>query len=136
MEQQALAKRKMDDMSLRLQQRRPQGEAGFTLVELLVVIVILGILAAIVVFAIGGVKDRGAQSTCKADTRALEAAEEAYFGSRSPGAYVAQGKVVAPGDLVEGGFLHGPPTLHTVTIGGTPVGSSYTVIDGGTCGTD
>ena len=108
MERQAPAKRKMDAMRLRLQQRRPQDEAGFTLVELLVVIVILGVLAAIVVFAIGGVKDRGAQSACKADSRALEAAEEAYFGSRSPGAYIAQGKVVAAGDLVESGFLHGP----------------------------
>lgn len=113
-----------------------QGSGGFTLVELLVVIVILGVLAAVVVFAVGGVKDRGAQSACKADTAALAAAEEAHFASTSPPRYTAQSTVAAAGDLVEKGYLHGPPTLHTVTIAGSPLGSTYTIVDGGTCGTD
>ena len=33
-------------------------DAGFTLIELLVVITILGILAAIVVFSVGGIRTR------------------------------------------------------------------------------
>ena len=39
--------------------KKRAGEGGFTLIELLIVIVILGILAAIVVFAVGGITDRG-----------------------------------------------------------------------------
>jgi len=55
------------------------GEGGFTLIELLIVIVILGILAAIVVFAVGGITDRGNTSACKSDVKTVEVAEEAYF---------------------------------------------------------
>src|SRR4051812_12283477 len=54
-------------------------EAGFTLVELLVVIVILGILAAIVVFAVGGITDKGNSAAKSTDTSVLQSAEEAVF---------------------------------------------------------
>ena len=40
-------------------------------------IVILGILAAIVVFAVGGISDRGKQSACKADQKSTQTAVEA-----------------------------------------------------------
>ena len=44
-----------------LQQLREarKNESGFTLIELLIVIVILGVLAAIVVFSVQGITDRG-----------------------------------------------------------------------------
>ena len=54
------------------------GAKGFTLIELLVVIVILGILAAVVVFAVGGIQDRGKDSACKTDARTLRTSVEAY----------------------------------------------------------
>src|SRR5689334_24626412 len=59
--------------------KKRTGEGGFTLIELLIVIVILGILAAIVVFAVGGITDRGKKSACKADRKTVEVAMEAYF---------------------------------------------------------
>ena len=56
-------------------------QKGFTLVELLVVIVILGILAAVVVFAVGGSTDKAQTSACKAERSAVETAVEAYRAS-------------------------------------------------------
>ena len=55
-----------------------KNDEGFTLIELLIVIVILGILATVVVFAVGGITNRGKQSACDADRSTLEVAIEAY----------------------------------------------------------
>ncbi|MEY2958304.1 MAG: hypothetical protein RLZZ01_872 [Actinomycetota bacterium] len=60
-----------------------QRDEGFTLIELLIVIVILGILAAVVVFAVGGITDRGNDSACAADKKTLEVAVEAYYAQAS-----------------------------------------------------
>ena len=54
-------------------------DQGFTLVELLIVIVILGILATIVVFAVRGITDQGQESSCKATAKTYEVAIEAYY---------------------------------------------------------
>ncbi len=54
-------------------------QSGFTLIELLIVIVILGVLAAIVVFAVSAFNKNGQQAACKADFKNVEIADEAYF---------------------------------------------------------
>ena len=46
-------------------------DKGFTLVELLIVIVILGILATVTVFAVRGITDQGQTSACAADQKTM-----------------------------------------------------------------
>jgi len=104
-----------------LEKKRGEAE-GFTLVELLVVIVILGILAAVVVFAVGGIGDKGQTSACKADKSALATAEEAYFANNNTGHYADET------DLVPA-FLHDVSSIHDITNNS----STYT-ITGGSCG--
>lgn len=58
--------------------RAGQRQGGFTLIELLVVIAILGILAAIVVFSVGGITDRGDKSACDSTSKTVATASEAY----------------------------------------------------------
>src|SRR5581483_1302265 len=102
------------------------GEGGFTLVELLVVIVILGILAAIVVFAVGGITDKGQTAACSTDKKAIQTAEEAYFAKN--GSYVSS-SVATPGPLVPN-YLHEASSLYTVTA----ASGTYTVAPiGSTC---
>ena len=59
------------------------GEGGFTLVELLVVIVILGVLAGVVVFAVGGISNNSVKSACAADVATIQTAEDAYFAQNN-----------------------------------------------------
>lgn len=54
-------------------------DRGFTLVELLIVIVILGILATVTVFAVRGITTRGKEASCETDKKTLEVAVEAYW---------------------------------------------------------
>jgi len=85
-------------------------DKGFTLVELLIVIVILGILATVTVFAVRGITDKGKTSACKADQKSLEVAVEAF---------IANGGSVADADeanLVPG-FLKSQVAGYNVTDG-------------------
>jgi general secretion pathway protein G len=77
-------------------------ESGFTLIELLIVIVILGILAGIVVFAVGGITDKGTVSACQTTRKTVETAVEAYYAQNS--SYPATVAALVPG------FLHDDPT--------------------------
>lgn len=70
-------------MKDKIRQYREQGSEGFTLIELLIVIVIIGILAAIVVFSVSGVTNNGAAAACKQTLNEAQTAVEAYYANNS-----------------------------------------------------
>lgn len=87
------------------------GERGFTLVELLVVVVVLGILSGIVLFGLARFRADAADAACKADLATVGLAADAY--DAQTGSYPSTVAV-----LVTGGYLKSTPT-GTFTFDGT-----------------
>ena len=82
-------------------------DQGFSLVELLIVIVVLGILAAITTLAVSGITAQGQSSACGAELRTLRTAVEVYRvedQGRDPGEDFA--------GLVAVQLLERPPQWH------------------------
>lgn len=130
----------------RLQRQRAAGEidGGFTLIELLIVIVVLGILAAIVVFAVGGVTGKSAVAACQSDARTVGVGVAAFEAQNQGLDFTqltnASGNGIGTWQYV---LLNGPKTANVVgttpVVGGPyvqtwPASSAYTisVYDGST----
>lgn len=84
--------------------RDRHGEHGFTLIELLVVIIILGVLSAVVVFAVRGTNDKGRAAAMAIDTRTIRTAQEAYCAQK--------GRYASADELVSERFLSELPVLN------------------------
>jgi general secretion pathway protein G len=98
-------------------------DGGFTLIELMMVIVVLGILAVIVVFASQNMAASTARSACNADYKTTETAAETYKGQE--GTYPTQVSDLTGKDATTGNG----PWLKQAPNGG----SHYTItIDRGT----
>ena len=98
--------------------------AGFTLIELLIVVVIIGLLAAIAIPKFGSTKEKAYTSTMKADLRNLATAQESYWNDYS--AYYG-------GAIPSTGLLYNPSPSVTVTINAASGGGwSATAVHTGT----
>jgi prepilin-type N-terminal cleavage/methylation domain-containing protein len=91
-------------------------DGGFTLLELLIVIVILGVLSGIVVFAVSAFNNDGKAAACKADKKNVEVAAEAYYAKN------ASTWAATMAGLVSAGYLKEAPSTtngYTINYDGT-----------------
>lgn len=58
-----------------------EGEQGFTLVELLIAIVVVGVLTAVAIIGTGSVIDRGSAGACRVSMDSSKAATTAHFAN-------------------------------------------------------
>lgn len=123
------------------QRDAPKSETGFTLIELLLILVILGILAATVVFALSGTASSAAVASCNTDAKSVELAAEAFHDNRantadfgnypnaSTGTPSGSSQLLAPSSSNYGGpYLRTWPSSphYTITIGT----SGHVLVDG------
>ena len=87
---------------------------GFTLIEMLVVVMILGVLGTVVVMSLGGLSTEAADTGCHADRHQLETAFEAFVAQTGAHQVAATGTDHDRFErtLAEDGFLRSPSTTH------------------------
>jgi type IV pilus assembly protein PilA len=101
---------------------------GFTLIELLIVVVIIGILAAIAIPKFASTKEKAYLAAMKSDLRNLATAQESFLADQNPPAYFNySGDNTAPFvDPSTGAVIYAPSTGVTVTVAAVPGGWSAT----------
>lgn len=91
-------------------------DAGFTLVEMLIVIVVLGVLAGITVFGISTFREDAEATACDASVKTVSVAVDAYRARNS-------GTIPTMTQLVDGDYIKSEPTGVTIDDDGDVTGT-------------
>jgi type IV pilus assembly protein PilA len=119
-------------MLLKLRQRIASEESGFTLVELLVVMLILGLLAAIAIPSFFNQRDKAKDADAKEAVRTAQTAIETY-ATDSGGSYVGAtaAKLVAIEPSLGNAAVQDPTDLgaktYTVKVNSEVAGQSFSI---------
>lgn len=111
------------DLSIRSTTQRDE---GYTLMELILVVLILGVLASVVIFAVSDVRADAAESGCGMDDRTLGSAAEAYFAQNGSTAIPATGTDDDRFErtLVDGGYLRAISDYYDLDANGAAAAES------------
>ena len=107
-------------------------EHGFTLVELIIVVIIVGILAAVAIPMYRGATDRAKASECESALGAIRSAMRVYYAehgtyasaSFTDGAQVTNGSVL---DLTDDDLLGRYFSVDCYTFNGAPDSANYSI---------
>lgn len=120
-------------------------QKGFTIVELLIVIVVIGILAALVLNTFSGVQQRARNTERQTDVNALATQLEAYYNGDGNGTYPRSDEFDSAAELtalfpgVDAGVINAPNDSSTPSLQATastaPDQYGYVALDaaGGAC---
>ena len=99
----------------------PTRDRGFTLVEIIAVVVILGILSVVVAFSVRGVTDQAEASACGADARTLTMAADSYLAKEQVDTLPAMGTTANRYELalIDAGMLAQVSTRYDLQADGT-----------------
>jgi prepilin-type N-terminal cleavage/methylation domain-containing protein len=98
-----------------------QNRKGFTLIELLIVVVIIGILAAIAIPKFANTKEKAVVASMKSDLRNMVTAQEAFFSDNQDyagGTYIGNGTVYTQTNGLAGAgrLAFSPSSNNTVAV--------------------